>query len=624
MKYKSKAAFQHRFPDLNDVPLVEIPEDLVIDEVRATTLALVESYLKNPSRIILNEPYGEGLHSEICQNLKKDFFKSCHNFEIYPEKFTEQPTYKGGVLIIFGIGLGFNLDYLIEQTEADSIVMIEPDLHCLGISFGVFDWQSLFEHHERQGRHFTLMTGNEPRYLAGAILDHIALRGALFLDGTWLFVQPPFPLPLFAAIKNIIIENYKPLLIVQGNYIDECIMIRHSFENIRSHSFHLLEASRQPRRSEPVFIIGSGPSLDQDAAEIRRLRQKCIVFSCGSALQACLSHGIRPDFHVELENHELIYEILSHAAQTYDLSGLILIGSLTIDPKVLSIFDQSLLYFRHRTVPACLFGSQKYEMTFAAPTVTNVALRVAISLGFNQFYLFGTDLGTRRIDKIHAVDTAYRDIPVVGNVENAFDFSLDVPGNFGGKVKTDPLLFVPAQRNIETLIRVAGVEVWNCSDGVRIAGAKPLKAKGLRLPPLALPVSVIRDQLLSLYPLLAPGDGFRLIDPPHAMMQRARLFDDLSALIQRAEQDHFDPVRFWNETSLFRDANAYSGMTLLCSRELISAIRFAAFFIHRVNHPEIRVNLFVRFLSSLSLLLAAIREQSEDSFAPLISGSARP
>ncbi len=622
MEAKSRAAFQHRFPDLDNLPLEKAPENSIIDEYRTFTATLVESYFKNPARIILNEPYGESLHSEIGQNFKEDFLKSCHNLGITSKTFSVEPNYEGGVLIVFGIGFGFHLEALIEQTKVNSIVIVEPDLHRLGMALGVFDWHALFERHECQGRHFSLITGNDPHHLAGAVLDHIALRGALFLDGTWLFVQPPFPLPLFNAIKAVILDNYQPLLIMQGNYLDECIMIRHSFENIKTNSFYLLEASRQSRRSEPVFIIGSGPSLDQDAAEIRRLRESCIVFSCGSALQACLSHGIRPDFHVELENHELIYEILSHAAQTYDLKGLTLIGSLTIDPKVLSLFDQALLYFRHRTVPACLFGAQKYEMTFAAPTVTNVALRVAVSLGFTQFYLFGTDLGTRRTDKIHADDTAYRDIPVVSEVEKFFDFSLEIPGNFGGKVKTDPLFFVPAQRNIETLIKVAGVTVSNCSDGVRIAGAKPLKAKGLRLPPLALPVPVIRNQLLSLYLRLAPGDGFGLIDPLQAMEQRVRLFDDLRALIERAQQDHFDPVRFWNEILLFRDADAYSGMTLLCSRELISAIRFTAFFIHRVNHPEIRATLFGRALAALALLLTTIREQSEDSFTPLLSSRA--
>lgn len=51
MEAKSRAAFQHRFPDLDNLPLEKAPENSIIDEYRTFTATLVESYFKNPARI---------------------------------------------------------------------------------------------------------------------------------------------------------------------------------------------------------------------------------------------------------------------------------------------------------------------------------------------------------------------------------------------------------------------------------------------------------------------------------------------------------------------------------------------------------------------------------------------
>ncbi len=638
---RSRTAFLRRFPHLLDLlPPAPVPAPAVAAApapavaaapapavaaapAPAVAAALVEAYLKAPARIVLGEPYGENLYSEIGRAFKRALIAACRDLGATPETLTPQPAYRGGTLVVFGLGLGFHLTPLIEATGAGHVVMVEPDLTLLSAALTALDWPALFERHERQGCRFTLVTAEAASAIADAVLSGIALRGEVFLDGAWLFVHPPFPMALFAAVRTLILERYQPLLIVQGNYRDECLMIAHTFKNLRTNACRLVDADRQPVRPEPALIIGSGPSLDGDVADIRRLRERCLVFTCGSALQACLGHGIRPDFHVELENHDLIPEIIAHAGRIYDLAGITLVASLTIDPRVPPMFERSLMYFRHRSVPACIFGAKTYEMAFAAPTVTNVAVRVAISFGFTTVYLFGTDFGTRRTDRIHAGETAYRDLPQVGACEKDFHFSLDVPGNFGGTVKTDPLFFTPARRNIETLIRAAGITVRNCSDGVRIAGARPLKARGLRLPPLATTGSAIRDQIASHYPLLQPGQGFTLINPEQVVRERTRLFEDLNALIDRAEREGSDIIAFWNDILPFCDGDAYAGVTLLCSRELRSATRFAAFFITRVGDAELRQALFRRFLVALRPLLAAIDQQSDPVFRSLMPASGR-
>ena len=47
----------------------------------------------------------------------------------------------------------------------------------------------------------------------------------------------------------------------------------------------------------PVFVIGSGPSLDNDIPFIRKNQDKAIVVACGTAIDTLYHAGIKPDFY---------------------------------------------------------------------------------------------------------------------------------------------------------------------------------------------------------------------------------------------------------------------------------------------------------------------------------------
>ena len=108
-----------------------------------------------------------------------------------------------------------------------------------------------------------------------------------------------------------------------------------------------------------------------------------------------LNHGIRPDFHVELENGVGTLEMMAATAEAHDLSGITLIASVTVQPAMVPYFDKCIHFFRERVSSTELFSGPFSILQPAGPTVANTALICGIRMGFRELYLFGVDMGSK-------------------------------------------------------------------------------------------------------------------------------------------------------------------------------------------------------------------------------------
>ena len=78
-----------------------------------------------------------------------------------------------------------------------------------------------------------------------------------------------------------------------------------------------------------------------------------MIVSCGSSITALYAHGIKPDFHLELESDYLItVGYLDTIDDPAYFEGIIAVAPVHINPYVLSPFKQSYL-FEKREQYAC-------------------------------------------------------------------------------------------------------------------------------------------------------------------------------------------------------------------------------------------------------------------------------
>jgi len=370
--------------------------------------------------------------------------------------------------IVFGLGLGLHVEPLIEISRCVEMIIVEPNFDNLFHSLFTVDWRALFETTARDGRAIHLVLETDQDMIASHLRRLVRLGNPSLLDGVYIYQH--YGSALLTEARLAFHRDLSLHVLGLGYFEDELIMMANAVGNLKRDGVRILAAT-QPPRPEPVIICGSGPSIDSDLPIIAAQRARVVIVSMGSSLRTLLAHGIRPDIHVETENHPLNAAGIERVAQEFSLDGITLLAASTVQPVVTELFDEVILYFRDRQSPASVFAESIEHMGSSGPTVANAALVTLLHLGFRELYLFGVDMGSRQADHYHSSGT------YIGRGEStewARGTRLPVPANFGGDVAAEAILnwSRAALENVLKLHR--DMRCINCSDGARIAGTTPM------------------------------------------------------------------------------------------------------------------------------------------------------
>jgi hypothetical protein len=402
--------------------------------------------------------------------------------------FLERPNTDDAYhLVVFGLGLGYHLVEFIELTKPRSICIVEPTFDFIYHSLAVIDWQPILEMRRGWAASVSILTGSTVEEMSFRARQHCRMANPTAVDGA-LVVQS-YPNEVMAAAKNRLFSQAGLINMGLGFFHDEMEMTRASYFNLVSNDgFRVLLRSEAPVMV-PAFVVGSGPSIDEDIDFIRENQDKSVIFACGSALGVLLSNGIQPDFVLILENGEEPRFMLENMARKFDVSGITLIASNTVSPQIAPLFNERIYFMRQALSSYGMFSPGfQHSLEESGPTVTNTGLSAAIGLGFREIYLFGVDLGSRSPEKHHSKHSPYL---MAGRQSNYADgnelkfngeFGTRALGNFGGIVFTESI-FSWSRDALENLISRTrnGTCVYNCSDGILIRGARPQVSSAIHL-----------------------------------------------------------------------------------------------------------------------------------------------
>ncbi|NKB48439.1 MAG: DUF115 domain-containing protein [Alphaproteobacteria bacterium] len=417
--------------------------------------------------------------------------------------------------IVFGLGLGLHIGSLIEFTGCAELMIVEPNFDNLYHSLFVIDWSALFDQASQAGCTINLIHDKDQKSIATHLRKLIQSANPSLLDGVYVYQH--YPSSMMTEARQAFHRDFALNILGLGFFEDEMLMMANAVVNLKNKGARFLNTTQQPR-DEPIFICGSGPSIDPNLDIIAAQRDRALVVSMGSSLRSLLAHGIRPDFHVETENHPVNAEMVKRIAAEFDLSGITLLGASTIQPDVPELFDEVILYFRDSQSPAEIFGRSTEHMSSSGPTVANAALVTLLYLGFRDIYLLGVDMGSRQADNFHSSET------YIGRGESkewAGGPRLPVPANFGGDVVTQSILNW-SRAVLENVLNLnPDIRCVNCSDGARIASSVPM------LP--------------------------EVIDLQNQPLDRARVMDDLRTNMPSFSAELLDQI--WRDTDLMTVAH---------------------------------------------------------------------
>ena len=394
---------------------------------------------------------------------------------------TERPLRHNAYHIVsFGLGLGLHLQTVMDVTDCRVLVVVENNLEFIHHSLRVLDWHALLKDADARGVIIGLEIPADTQTTLLRLQSGLRQMGGSLLDGTRLLLH--YPTPSLQSLARAFRDSAQGVFTGLGFMDDNVRMVRNSTLNLRRDHCRIWHKAATAR-DWPVIVVGSGPSLDGMIDDLRRNAPHALVVAAGTAVPVLLRNGIMPDFCTIMENGPNDFDLFSRYSQQWPdlVRKIVLLGSCTIDPRLLDLFDQAVLVMRPDLASTPLYcqGPEQLPLSIG-PTVTNMALSLFLESGYEDLILFGVDMGARDATRHHASDAPYG----AGQMSFPSDtMTITVRGNFGGKVVCHQV-FDWARDMMEGVIllkKTPHTRIRNCSDGALIKGTQPCLAKKLTL-----------------------------------------------------------------------------------------------------------------------------------------------
>lgn len=388
-------------------------------------------------------------------------------------------------LMAFCPTLGLGAEKLLKERIVRAAFWVEPNIDFFYWSLHIMDWAQVLKKQKEDRGFLFLHIGDDGESLDTDLMSRVHSTAGNYATNGYYYT-PLLSSNVKTSVRRVL-EDTKRLLSLSDNYENALFGLSHLRKNLKNGVRILTEEKRKNGLGDglnvPLFIVGNGPSLDNDIEAIRQVRDQVLVMSCGTTLKALWSNGIQPDFHAEVEQHKNSYNIISALNDPDYLKGITFVGSSWVYPHTPELFRLALTTLKEGegTTQAVKESVTKHNfvtMKRGFPTVANLAIGFANEMKFKEVYLFGMDLGFVDVNQHHSKSSIFYNNKSGGELyavqEQGWEISL-VKGNFRPAIRTK-FDFKLSLRMLEKTIQQMSAEVYNCSDGAKIEGTIPLSS----------------------------------------------------------------------------------------------------------------------------------------------------
>jgi hypothetical protein len=456
-------------------------DSFVYDNPKSFAQEQVELYLKDPAMLtfaidnqedkdmLFDHPrilkkISQKCQSDVKQTLKRPIDESRIDF-----------------ICMIGAGLGYQIEELYRQKNVVNFLLCEPSKDTFYAMLHCIDLKALIEKSSSLGGRFLISVGGSAANIINAVSIMLHHQGHFNLSR--MFFYRHYQSDSTVDTMRLIHEIGHRWASGWGFMEDEIISITHTLSNIQA-GFKICNKTaliNNKIATRPVFIVANGPSFDSSVDFLQKNADKVIIVSCGTVLKALLANNIKPDIHVEMERTAALLpyiDVIEEQQRSSDikLKDIQIVALNTVYTELLNRFKSPLLLTKLSDGGGKLIQQFDKLDTYAAPdysnpTVSNTAVTLITTLGFKEIYLIGLDFGYKSNKHHHSKDSIYYNgkYDYVGYLEE----EMTVEGNLSETVFTTPI-FDSSKGNVEMhLQQMPLLNVYNCSDGAKIAWTKP-------------------------------------------------------------------------------------------------------------------------------------------------------
>ncbi|AFK87668.1 MULTISPECIES: motility associated factor glycosyltransferase family protein [Thermoanaerobacterium] len=334
------------------------------------------------------------------------------------------------ILIIYGVGLGYHINYLLERISfSNRLILVEPSREIFNFAFdnGFYD-----EFKDMENVYFILDETEEnlktllSSYIPWDNFENVVYKE--FKQYSIVFKEHynRFNECLLETVNSMRINRNTALYFAeqwQSNFMENLEFV---FKSVPVKSFF------DTFKNIPAIIVSAGPSLDKNIKLLKEIKNKCIIICVGTALKALIKENIVPDFIVSIDGSEKNFKHF----EGY-VTDVPLLYDLTIYPEILRKHKGHLIIGNIASGFSDLLEerlSTKFGDIVAGPSVANVSLDFAYKLGCDPIIFIGQDLAYLN-DRTHASGTTYENDRIKkDSIEKEYIY---VKGNYEDNIITD-------------------------------------------------------------------------------------------------------------------------------------------------------------------------------------------
>jgi len=321
------------------------------------------------------------------------FLHSTYNIDREMQELLRESDDPEQILIIFGLGMGYCLDYIQKQrVRYRRVLILEPfnnifrellkfrDLELLlkkkGVSLSIFnDVRQIIPQIMGQ-----VMNSRKVKFIYH--LSYRSLYSDVYQEISRIFSDEKLAFMASTTTINYFLNEWtENQLISIAKKQPTASVLNNRFKNI------------------PAIIIAAGPSLEKRIDELKEIHDKAVIIAPGTGARICKQKGIKAHMAIAMDSQKAEAYIFKDSAID------ILVGSYRLHPEVDKIFPNHLL----RMAISNDFIAQYYQYYFDLPvdiindhaSVSSSAVDLAVKLGCNPIILVGQDL-CYYDNKVHA------------------------------------------------------------------------------------------------------------------------------------------------------------------------------------------------------------------------------
>ncbi|WP_285719676.1 6-hydroxymethylpterin diphosphokinase MptE-like protein [Pelosinus sp. IPA-1] len=361
---------------------------------------------------------------------KKVFLHSSVDPVKEAKKIAESVSSKpGNVIVVYGFGLGYLVEALLETVDERSpIFIIEPERDLFCAAMAARDLRHLLS-----SERLYILVSDLPRTVKAYFFSvyNAAKHQDIIVTG-------------LAGHRTVYGDFYDQSMrqikeVVSTNVVNLVTGIRLGWNFVSNSILNLLDYSTYPgivslfnrMKGMPAIIVSAGPSLNKNIQLLKEVKGKAVIIAVGTAVKALKKWDIEADFIFSIDPHPLNYEHMKGV----DVGRAALVAEIQTHHMIFENYQGPV--FVSGDMPILnWFGDsiEKKGKIESGGSVANNAFVAAYKMGADPIILVGQDLAYSRDGHSHATGTIYEDKVYCGG-ENASYFQ--VKANDGGKLLTD-------------------------------------------------------------------------------------------------------------------------------------------------------------------------------------------